>query len=267
MINSEPSLAKQLLKMSQLITDEPLELAQLKLNEIELQWQMQLEGPELIAAGVEKRRQALFNFFYQQLGFCADRDNYYLPAGSNLNTSLATRSAGPMILGLLLIHLAEMANISLHGINFPSDFILNYQDPNNQQRYFDPYSQEHLNKQQLQSRLRGILSQFSQLEPKKHLRILSQQEMIQRFISVNKASYIRSQQHYLALRCNELLLEIEPDDPYEIRDRGFLFEQLDCHQLAVKDYEYFLKHCPDDPAVPLLKLQMKAIKDSRVVLH
>lgn len=31
-----------------------------------------------------------------------------------------------------------------------------------------------------------------------------------------------------ALRCSELLLRMKPGDPLETRDRGFIYEQLDC---------------------------------------
>ncbi|GAL14820.1 protein SirB1 [Vibrio astriarenae] len=29
-----------------------------------------------------------------------------------------------------------------------------------------------------------------------------------------------------------------PDDPYEIRDRGFIYQQLDCHNVALNDYQF-----------------------------
>jgi len=266
-INRELPLGQRVLSLSQTISDDPLNQTDTLLHELEKQWRSRIIESDLLGAGIEKRRQALFHFFYQELGFDADQENYFLPAGSDISTALSSRSGGPMILGVLLLHLAKITNIELEGINYPSHFLLTYTKASNKPIYFDPYSQEILDKGKLGARLKGSVSQFTLLDPKVHLRVLTSNEIIQRFISVSKASYIRSHQHLFALRCNELLLEIEPNDPYEIRDRGFLFEQLDCHQLAIKDYKYFMRHCPDDPAVPLLKLQTEILKNSHNVLH
>jgi regulator of sirC expression with transglutaminase-like and TPR domain len=58
-----------------------------------------------------------------------------------------------------------------------------------------------------------------------------------------------------------------PDDPYEIRDRGFIYQQLDCHQVALTDYQFFIDQCPDDPAAELLKNQVSAMSNTQVTLH
>jgi regulator of sirC expression with transglutaminase-like and TPR domain len=64
-----------------------------------------------------------------------------------------------------------------------------------------------------------------------------------------------------------LALTFVPDDPYEIRDRGFIYQQLECHQIAMSDYQYFIENCPDDPAADLLKNQMHMLRSAPVTLH
>jgi regulator of sirC expression with transglutaminase-like and TPR domain len=64
-----------------------------------------------------------------------------------------------------------------------------------------------------------------------------------------------------------LALTFVPDDPYEIRDRGFIYQQLDCHQIALSDYQYFIAHCPNDPAAELLKNQVNALSFEAITLH
>ncbi|STV88260.1 protein SirB1 [Klebsiella michiganensis] len=44
----------------------------------------------------------------------------------------------------------------------------------------------------------------------------------------------------LALRTSEALLQFNPEDPYEIRDRGLIYAQLDCDHVALQDLSYFV---------------------------
>ena len=46
---------------------------------------------------------------------------------------------------------------------------------------------------------------------------------------------------------------MKPGDPLETRDRGFIYEQLDCPRFAADDFEYFIEQCPDDPVADVLK--------------
>lgn len=64
-----------------------------------------------------------------------------------------------------------------------------------------------------------------------------------------------------------MLLAISPNDPYEIRDRGYVLEELDCQHAAVDDYQYFVEQCPDDPSAQLLRLQIEAWANPQHVLH
>jgi regulator of sirC expression with transglutaminase-like and TPR domain len=63
------------------------------------------------------------------------------------------------------------------------------------------------------------------------------------------------------------LLSLNPDDPLQRRDRGFLLHQLDCFKVAVDDYRYFVEQCPKDPAAKILKLQLEKIDVVNNVLH
>jgi regulator of sirC expression with transglutaminase-like and TPR domain len=85
--------------------------------------------------------------------------------------------------------------------------------------------------------------------------------IIKRYISVLKAAYIQADNIELALLCSDILLRLDPEDAFEVRDRGFLFQQLECFQLACNDFTYFIEQCPEDPIVNLLKQQIKQMTD------
>lgn len=71
----------------------------------------------------------------------------------------------------------------------------------------------------------------------------------------------------LALIANKILLQITPNDPYEIRDRGLIYSQLDCDHIALADLIYFIEHCPEDPISEIIKIQIHSIEQKKVVLH
>jgi len=61
-------------------------------------------------------------------------------------------------------------------------------------------------------------------------------------------------------------LQLCPDDPYERRDRGYLLHQLDCPQVAVADYQFFIDQCPSDPSIEMIRTQVDKLR-ARVETH
>ena len=86
-------------------------------------------------------------------------------------------------------------------------------------------------------------------------------------MQVIKAALIRDEHFAYALRSIEFILEQTPWDPYEIRDRGFLLQQLDCNRLASQDFTYFIEQCPDDPVIRILKVQVDELDSIVEVVH
>jgi len=71
----------------------------------------------------------------------------------------------------------------------------------------------------------------------------------------------------LALRTSEALLQFNPEDPYEIRDRGLIYAQLDCEHVALNDLSYFVEQCPEDPISEMIRAQINNIAHKHIVLH
>lgn len=128
---------------------------------------------------------------------------------------------------------------------------------------FDPINGESLDWQQLDSRMDDLDGDPSQLQ----LKPLENQTLIIQHLSSLKNALIREKNFDQALRCVDILVALSPDDPFERRDRGFLLHQLDCFKVAYDDYQYFVEHCPKDPAAQLLKLQLEKITIIDTVLH
>ena len=254
-------LAMLALMVAEDVQDEPVLLPGLHaLAELRLQVSQWVTAEEE-AERIEQLRSA----FFGELGFHGDSDHFFQPENCLLDQVLAKRSGIPVSLGIVLIHLARSLAIPVAGICFPGQFMIRL-GTGKQARILDPFSGDYLSRAQLELRLRGSLGDLARLEDK-HLQAADQREIIERLLNVSKGSQVQAGELLLALRCSELLLCLNPDDPYEVRDRGLLYEQLECEPWAAEDLSFFIEQCPSDPVVGLLKEQLARLDDRAPTLH
>lgn len=128
---------------------------------------------------------------------------------------------------------------------------------------FDAVTGESLNWHELDLRLDDLDGDPSQHE----LLPVDNQALLVEHLTSLKNSLVREQNFSKALKCIDIILSLTPDDPLQRRDRGFLLHQLDCFNVAVDDYRYFVEQCPKDPAAKILKLQLDKINLVDNVLH
>ena len=132
--------------------------------------------------------------------------------------------------------------------------------------YINPYNGEYVGEQTLRAWLIGHDGPLAELKSE-HLEVADHPTIIGKWLALLKSALLREERFTLALKCTDLALTFVPDDPYEIRDRGFIYQQLDCHQVAAADYQYFIDQCPDDPASELLKSQVNVMNEKTVIVH
>lgn len=200
----------------------------------------------------------LLEFFYVHLAFSGDERHYFSQQHSLVNKVIDFRTGVPVSLALVFEALAKRLGFVVSGINFPGHFLIKVELDINESIYIDPNNGKILALHELEALYFQILGEIEQQKmPPEALLAASCEETIVRLIHNLKATFINNERYQLALRAVELLVDLCPNDPYERRDRGFLLHQLDCPQLAVADYQYFIQQCPKDPAIPLLSAQVK----------
>ena len=210
---------------------------------------------------------SLLEHVYQKQGFKGDWKAFFKVKNALLSSVLARRKGVPISLGLLLIEMLTETGFIANGICFPSGFIVKV-ELESDAIYIDPFNGEIVGFEQLELKVRGQLGNHARLSADM-LQIDSKETIIKRYINVLKAAYIQADSIELALLCSDILLRFDPEDAFEVRDRGFLFQQLDCFKLASNDFTYFIKQCPEDPIVNLLKQQIKKMSavDSTQTVH
>lgn len=208
----------------------------------------------------------LIDILYLEQGFKGDWQAFFKVKNALISKVLSRRKGIPISLGILLLDLLKGCDFDAHGICFPSGFLIQINLPN-ELIYLDPFTGELPSWEQLELKVRGQLGNHARLNLDM-LKADDNKTIIKRLINVIKAAYIQAENLELALLCCDILLRIEPSDAYEIRDRGFIFQQLDCFTLASSDFEYFIDQFPEDPIVSLLKQQIKQMsleKNSQVI--
>ncbi|QXO18058.1 MULTISPECIES: SirB1 family protein [Vibrio] len=215
----------------------------------------------------EKQRfEAFLRLFYFEWGFAGDSEAYFDSSNAFIDKVLERRKGIPVSLGALLLYFGRQLGFPLQGVTFPTQFIVELHWPDEGPRYINPFSGEYVSLHTLQAWLIGHKGPLTKLKTD-HLKPADHPTIIGRWLALVKSALLREEHYTLALRCTDLALTFVPDDPYEIRDRGFIYQQLDCHQVALTDYQYFIEQCPDDPAAELLKTQLNALSHDAVTLH
>ena len=82
-----------------------------------------------------------------------------------------------------------------------------------------------------------------------------------------KQIYLRARELEAALGCSERILLVEPELVSELRDRGLLYEQLECFAAARADLERFLAMAPDDPTAAVIRQRLIDLGRSGATLH
>ncbi|MDN3697799.1 SirB1 family protein [Vibrio clamense] len=210
--------------------------------------------------------ESFLNVFYSDWGFSGDREAYFSSENAFIDKVLERRKGVPVSLGSLLLFFGRKLGFPIEGVTFPTQFLIKVTWPEETPVYLNPYNGEFVAQHTLKAWLIGHDGPLANLEPE-HFNTADNPTVIGRWLALLKSALLREERYTLALRCTDLALSFVPDDPYEIRDRGFIYQQLDCHQIAVSDYQYFIDQCPDDPASELLKTQVNALSESSITIH
>ena len=123
----------------------------------------------------------------------------------------------------------------------------------------DPFHGVVLSLEECGDRLRSLSGGQLALDPPQHLRSSSKREILIRMLSNLKHIGLSSGGFERALACCDRILMLAPDSPIELRDRGLIYERLECHSAALIDYQRFLALAPDDETSPAISMRVREL--------
>jgi regulator of sirC expression with transglutaminase-like and TPR domain len=92
-------------------------------------------------------------------------------------------------------------------------------------------------------------------------------DVLVRMLGNLKRSFVATREFVRAASCCDRLLLLVPDHPDELRDRGLLYEHLECYGAAARDLERFLALAPDDPGADTVRRRLERLQRPRAALH
>ena len=97
-----------------------------------------------------QRLRLLNRFFFQELGFSGNVNDYYDPRNSYVHCVLETRRGIPITLALIYIELATQIGLNACGVSFPGHFLAKVHMPQGE-IVIDPFTRSEEHTSELQS--------------------------------------------------------------------------------------------------------------------
>ncbi len=206
------------------------------------------------AASLHKLR-LLNRYFFQELGFGGNLNNYYDPANSYLPHVLASRRGIPISLAVLYIELANQIGLSARGISFPGHFLVKMRVQGGSQAgevVIDPLNGHSLSREQLDEMLlpykksHGLVDDFD-MPLGLFLQEAAPRDVIARMLRNLKEIHRSDEDWPRLLAVMHRLVILLPDAGEERRDRGLAWAELGQFEAAAQDLADYLARRPDAP--------------------
>ena len=204
-----------------------------------------------------QRLRLLNQFFFHDLNFGGNVNDYYDPDNSYLNAVLRTRRGIPISLAVLWMELAQGLSLHARGISFPGHFMVKVNLPKGQV-VLDPFNGHSLSREELSERLEpykrrsGLVEDFD-VPLGLFLQAATPREILARMLR-NLKEIHRSQQDWARLvAVQNRLVALLPKAWDEQRDRGLALAEQGRGAEAVADLETYLAHAEDALDIDLVE--------------
>jgi len=208
-------------------------------------WAQEIRGRITPDMDVQLRIRQLNNFLFMELGFSGNANDYYDPRNSYMNEVLERRRGIPITLSVLYMELGRRLGLDLMGVSFPGHFLVKLPYGGGEV-VIDPYNRGiSLSAEDLTHRLQGVFDVDIE-SPAPFLAAASNKHILVRMLSNLKGIYQQQGKVDKTIAIITKILLVDPEKVNEYRDRGLMFNALECYNTALKDLRHYLNHAPDE---------------------
>ncbi|MGA0572474.1 SirB1 family protein [Variovorax sp. VNK109] len=196
-----------------------------------------------------QRLRMLNQFFFRDLSFGGNVNDYYDPDNSYLNAVLRTRRGIPISLAVLWIELATGLGLHARGVSFPGHFMVKVNLPKGQV-VIDPFTGQSLSREELSERLEpykrrnGLVDEFD-VPLGLYLQAATPREIVARMLRNLKEIHRAQEDWGRLVAVQDRLIALLPEAWGEFRDRGLAHASQGHDAQAVVDLETYLVHAED----------------------
>ena len=207
------------------------------------------------------------HFLFEEEGFAGNAEHFYDPRNSFLNEVLDRRLGIPITLSIVYMEVGRRLGLLLEGVSFPGHFLIKL-ELEHSKVVLDPYSGGiSLSEQALSNRLLQSHGHLLNMPLDRLLTSAGKKEILVRILRNLKAIYLHTEDFARVLYVIDRILLIRPDLPEELRDRGLLYERLECAQSALQDYRRYIELEPDAPDAGDIRSRMINLRKTTPALH
>ena len=195
-----------------------------------------------------QRLRLLNRFFFQELGFAGNVNDYYDARNSYLHFVLQSRRGIPITLAILYVEVAGQIGLHASGVSFPGHFLVKLRMPQGEV-VIDPFTGQSMSREALDALLapyrgRHGLPGDAPVSLPLFLQAATPRETVARMLR-NLKEIHRSNEDWARLHAvMQRLVILLPGAWEERRDRGLAAAQLGAVKAAVADLSTYLEHVP-----------------------
>jgi regulator of sirC expression with transglutaminase-like and TPR domain len=215
---------------------------------------MRLRGRVAQDCGAEERVVALNQFLFEDLGFQGNTEAYYDPRNSYLNEVMDRRIGIPITLSVLYMAVGRRIGLPLEGVSFPGHFLVRLRLRAGT-LVLDPFiGGAPQSEDELRARLQRVIPPgatdnlpVSELPLDQFLEPATNRQTLARVLRNLKVIYRETDKPERMLDVLNRMLLVTPESSAELRDRGIVYQRLECYRAALKDLSDYVEREPDAP--------------------
>lgn len=212
-------------------------------------------------AGVFDGLARLNHHLFVELGFKGDEESYDDPRNSLLDHVLNRRRGLPILLSVVMIEVGRRVGVKLEGVGFPGHFLVSPAETS--PRFFvDPFRAGQIVREDT---LRARLARMTRQPVGGPLweaatAAVGTRAVLIRMSNNLKGSFFRRGDLGGTLRSVERLILLDPRDPENHRDRGWLLARVGRPAEAVPAYEVYLSARPGAEDAGEIRRELDALR-------
>jgi regulator of sirC expression with transglutaminase-like and TPR domain len=215
------------------------------------------------ANAAEEKVVALNQFLFDDLGYWGNTDDYYDPRNSYLNEVIDRKTGTPISLAILYMELGRRIGLPLEGVSFPGHFLVRLRLRGGT-LVLDPFAGgTPQSEAELRERLQRVIPEGAaggvapvELPLDQFLEPASNRQILARVLRNLKGIYREKDKPERMLEVLNRMLVVAPDASSELRDRGYVYQRLECWRPALKDLTDYAEREPEAPDLDDVRVKL-----------
>lgn len=209
-----------------------------------------------------QRLRLLNQYFFQELGFGGNVNDYYDRGNSSLPAVLRTRRGIPLTLALVYIEIATQLGLPAQGVSFPGHFLVKLKMPMGEV-VIDPFSGRSLDREELEERLQPFRQQRGLVGDDEaplglFLQPATGRDVLARLLRNLKEIHRSVHDWQRLLSVQQRLVILLPEDWAERRDLALACWQAGRIDSAAEAMALYLHHQPDAADAAAMRRKLAA---------